>query len=122
MIDSSTLYLALHWGQGYFLGRALSFLCAVGVTWGLNRRFTFPGGSGAPMASEWWRYLTSMSAGGAINYCVYCAVVVALSGHGRHLSNTAQALIPLAGVAAGSMAGLAVNFSPARFWVYRVGG
>jgi len=120
--DSGTLYLGLHLGLGYFIGRAVSFLSAVGVTWYLNRRFTFPGGSGAPLASEGWRYLAAMSIGGAVNFCVYCAIVLGLSVHATLLANTAKSLIPLTGVAAGSAAGLVVNFSLARFWVYRRSG
>lgn len=108
--DAGVLWLALHLGCGYFAGRAISFLAAVWVTWQINRRFTFTGGSSGSAWREWWRYLTAMSAGGCVNYLAYSAVV---------LEMPRTAWLPFLGVAAGSLAGLAVNFVSARWWVFR---
>jgi putative flippase GtrA len=110
LADAGVLWLALHLGLGYFAGRAASFLCAVWVTWQLNRRFTFVAHQSGSAWREWWRYLVAMSAGGGVNYAAYCAVVLAMP----HAS-----FVPFLGVAAGSLAGLAVNFASARWWVFR---
>ncbi|MCP3728241.1 GtrA family protein [Paraburkholderia sp. CNPSo 3272] len=108
--DAGTLWVALHLGSGYFAGRAASFLVAVWVTWQLNRRFTFDARRSGSAWHEWWRYLAAMSAGGCFNYAAYCAVILTLPH---------TAYVPFLGVAAGSLAGLAVNFASARWWVFR---
>ncbi|CAB3780853.1 GtrA family protein [Pararobbsia alpina] len=111
LVDAGVLYLGLAIGLGYFAGRIVSFLCAVFCTWQINRRFTFAGSTAdGPVWSEWWRYLAAMSAGGAVNYAAYSLVVLTLKS---------ALLLPLLSVAIGSMAGLAVNFSGAKLWVFK---
>jgi putative flippase GtrA len=110
IVDAGILWLALRLGFGYLAGRAVSFLAAVWATWQLNRRFTFAGSPTGSPWREWWRYLAAMSAGGCVNYVTYCAVVLSLPR---------SAFLPYLGVAAGSLAGLAVNFASARWWVFR---
>jgi len=51
-----------------------------------------------------------MSVGGCVNYAAYSVVV---------LTQPRTALLPFIGVAAGSIAGLFVNFVSARWWVFR---
>lgn len=109
MVDTGVLYLALDAGLGYFAGRAVSFLCAVWVTWQLNRRLTFSPRPGESVWQEWWRYLAAMSGGGAVNYTAYSLIVIALEG---------RPLLPLFAVAAGSLAGMTVNFITAKWWVF----
>ncbi len=120
-VDASVLWAALAVGQGYFAGRALSFLAAVWTTWQLNRRYTFRDPHAARSTStstprpqsawrEWWQYLLAMSLGGAVNYAVYSLVV---------LHAPASRWLPFEGVALGSIAGMAVNFAGARWWVFR---
>jgi putative flippase GtrA len=110
LVDAGVLWLTLRLGLGYFAGRALSFLAAAWVTWQINRRFTFAGRRGGSVWHEWWRYLSAMSIGGCINYAAYSAVVLTLHR---------TPFVPFLGVAAGSLAGLAVNFASARWWVFR---
>ncbi|CAG9264721.1 GtrA family protein [Paraburkholderia unamae] len=110
LVDAGVLWLALRLGSGYFVGRAASFLAAVWVTWQINRRFTFATHRSGSVWHEWWRYLAAMSAGGCVNYAAYCAVVLLLPRAG---------FVPFLGVAAGSVAGLGVNFASARWWVFR---
>ncbi|RAR64048.1 putative flippase GtrA [Paraburkholderia unamae] len=110
VVDAGVLWLALRLGSGYFVGRAASFLAAVWVTWQINRRFTFVTHRSGSVWHEWWRYLAAMSAGGCVNYAAYCAVVLLLPRAG---------FVPFLGVAAGSVAGLGVNFASARWWVFR---
>lgn len=110
IVDAGILWLALRLGFGYFAGRAVSFLTAVWATWQLNRRFTFASRPAGSAWHEWWRYLAAMSGGGCVNYATYSAVVLRLPP---------SAFLPFFGVAAGSLAGLAVNFASARWWVFR---
>jgi putative flippase GtrA len=112
VVDAGVLALVLQSGlAGFHAGRCLSFLAAASFTWALNRRFTFAdgaashGGGGA----QWARYVGAMSAGAAVNYAVY-ALVLAWAGY--------TALIAPFAVAAGSIAGLGVNFSAARWFVF----
>jgi putative flippase GtrA len=109
IVDAGLLWLMLWIGLGYFAGRAVSFLVAVWVTWQLNRQFTFSDKQCESVWREWWRYLTAMLAGGCVNYATYSIVVLNLPP---------RVFVPYIGVAAGSLAGLAVNFASARWWVF----
>ncbi|PTB20776.1 GtrA family protein [Trinickia symbiotica] len=110
LIDTGMLYLMLWLGLGYFAGRAVSFLCAVWTTWQVNRRYTFTPDRRQSIWAEWWRYLTAMSVGGGVNYAAYSAVVSLLHP---------APWLPLLAVAAGSIAGLLVNFATAKWWVFK---
>lgn len=110
LIDAGVLYVALAAGAGYFVGRLISFFCAVWVTWRINRRYTFAGQRATSAWVEWWRYLAAMSVGGAVNYASYSAVVLAFRAH---------AFLPLLGVAVGSLSGMVVNFASAKWWVFK---
>ena len=109
-IDVGVLYLALALGAGPYAGRVLSFLCAVFVTWQVNRRYTFGAARRLSAWREWWAYLGAMLGGGAVNYAVYSALVAFGPRH---------PLLPLVAVAAGSLAGMGVNFAGAKLLVFR---
>jgi putative flippase GtrA len=109
LVDVGVLYGALALGLGWFAGRALSFLCAVWFTWRFNRRFTFTPRAGMSVWQEWWRYLSAMLVGGAVNYGIYSVIVLALPR---------LTLLPLAAVGAGSLAGMTVNFLSAKYFVF----
>jgi len=114
LADVSVLYLALACGSGFYLGRLLSFLVAVWVTWQINRRYAFRASHTAVSKwQEWWRYLAAMSVGGSVNYAVSSMVVLAL-GHWTSLP-----VVPLCAVAAGTLAGMGFNFLSAKFFVFR---
>ena len=107
--DIAVLYLALALGGGFYAGRVLSFLAAVWVTWRLNRRYTFQAAGGGAW-SEWWRYLSAMLGGGAINYLASGAAVLLLPP---------WPLTPALAVAIGSVAGMGVNFFSAKLLVFK---
>jgi putative flippase GtrA len=110
VVDAGVLYALLHGaGAGPWLGRAGSFLAAASATWALNRRFTFADAPPAAKRRQWPLYVAFMTLGGAVNYGVYALAVTLGPAH---------PLTPLAGVAAGSLAGLAVNFTTSRLFVF----
>jgi putative flippase GtrA len=110
LVDACGLYLALAIGLGYFAGRAVSFLCAVWVTWKINRRYTFVSDRSGTAWAEWWRYLAAMLVGGVVNYAAYCTAVLTLRDH---------TFLPIISVAIGAIAGMSVNFVTAKLWVFK---
>ena len=97
-------------GGDPYASRVLSFLCAMTSTWIFNRRYTFAHAAGESLLHEWLRYGFAMLGGFAVNYGTYALMV------------WQWPLVrewPVIGVAAGSVAGLAVNYLSSRFWVFR---
>jgi len=109
-VDVAVLYGTMALGMGWLSGRAISFLAAVWATWQFNRRFTFAPGERLSVWEEWWRYLSAMLVGGVVNYAAYSTVMIALPG---------VPLLPMLAVAIGSLAGMAVNFLSAKYFVFR---
>ncbi|MDQ1817501.1 GtrA family protein [Massilia sp. CCM 9210] len=109
LVDLAVLELALRAGMNPYAGRAASFLCAVLATWQINRRYTFHP-AGISLWTEWWRYLLAMSGGGAVNFATYSAIVWTFPNV-PHITSW--------GVCAGSLAGMAVNFVGARWFVFQ---
>lgn len=99
-VDALTLQLLLP-VAGLHAGRVLSWTTAASFTWYLNRRFTFSGAEDAPPSSQWLQYLSANAIGGLANYGTYAALVEFLTTVRQH---------PTLGVAAGSIAGLTLNF------------
>ncbi|MGA9332886.1 MAG: GtrA family protein [Rudaea sp.] len=102
------LVLGLAWDR--YSGRVISFLCAATATWLFNRRFTFHGPRRNSLIGEWARYVLAMSGGFACNFAVYSGLVFFFDIDRQWL---------ILAVAAGSVAGLGVNFTASRYWVYR---
>lgn len=112
LVDIAVLYV-LRGAIGPFYGRAASFFAAVVATWLVNRSLTFRGRhSGMSRKREFTAYLTLMLAGGAVNYAAYSALVLGSALVRQHL---------FLGVAAGSLAGMAVNFVTSRYLIFRRG-
>ena len=110
LVDSGVLYL-LKSSLGLYIGRLISFFCAVIATWLLNRSFTFrQRQSGMTLSREFRHYFLMMLGGGIVNYCTYAALVY----FSQAVSNQ-----PVWGVAVGSLAGMLVNYSLARVFIFR---
>jgi putative flippase GtrA len=113
VVDASALYAALWIGLGFYAGRAISYLLAATFTWYGNRRITFTDshaeGAG-PAAAEWLKFLVANLGGGAVNYSIYAALIASFA---------IVRAYPVLGVAAGSLAGLVVNFTLSKFVVFR---
>jgi len=111
IVDAGVLQLlvrALAWDR--FSGRLISFLCAATATWVFNRHYTFHGLRRHSLFGEWSRYILAMSGGFACNFAAYSALVLWFDIDRQWL---------ILAVAAGSIAGMGVNFIASRYWVYR---
>ena len=109
-VDVTVLYLAMAAGANFYLGRGISFLCAVFATWQVNRNFAFKSSGSLALWQEWWRYLFAMLGGGVVNYVCSAAAVMLLPP---------GPLVPMLGVAIGSIAGMSVNFLSSKLFVFR---
>ena len=111
IVDAGVLQLlviGLAWDR--YSGRLISFLAAATATWIFNRHYTFHGPRRHTLIGEWARYILAMSVGFACNFTAYSALV--------YFFNIDRQWLILA-VAAGSIAGLGVNYTVSRYWVYR---
>jgi putative flippase GtrA len=113
VIDTAVVYAA-HFGFGLDLYSAgvLAYLAAATTTWFLNRRFTFPEARGQDAGTQWLRFVVTQLAGFALNRGTYAALIATLP---------AARAEPVIAVAAGSLAGMTINFLAARFLVFRAG-
>ena len=111
LVDAGTLYLAMGLlGTGLYAGRLVSYLVAATATWALNRRYTFRDQRSPNRIAEWGRFLAANAVGGLVNYGTYALLVTVYPIVAAH---------PVLGVAAGSIAGLTVNFLLSRHAVFK---
>lgn len=109
VVDVTVLYWIKN-EIGVYWGRAAAFFCAVLVTWILNRSFTFKKNiSNLSLLSEFAQYLSLMLGGGIINYFTYVLLVSMFD---------IMAKQPIWAVAIGSITGMLINFTLARFFVF----
>lgn len=109
VVDAGVL-LWVHPLLGPYAGRLVSFVCAVITTWLINRSLTFRHrGADKALHREFSLYFLTTLGGGAVNVASYALLVYVLD-----LSAPA---LPLA-VAAGSLAGMLVNFWLSRTYVF----
>ncbi len=110
LVDALVLTLGLHVGTGPWLGRALSYVAAVTVTFSLNRAWTFRGaGRSRPVAQDWGLFALVNLVGFACNYGTYAALIAGVPFVRE---------FPVLGVAAGSLAGMAGNFLLSKRYVF----
>ena len=111
-VDAGVLHVVVTWaGVSVMGGRVVSFLSASFVTWRINRRYTF--GSGIVRRgsfTEWLNYLWASGIGAVVNYSVFALLIVTCAP---------VAHSPTLGVAAGSVAGMIVNFTLYKLVVFR---
>ncbi len=107
--DVAVLWLVLD-HLGLYLGRVMSFMVAVTVTWIVNRNLAFHDRRAVAWSREWVRYVAANSSGAVLNYGTYVLMVSTWS---------LAATYPYLGVAAGSIAGLVFNFTASYFLVFQ---
>jgi len=110
-VDTAVLYGALALGAGLYSGRVVSYLAAATTTWALNRQFTFASHADESKLAQWAKFLAANALGGLVNYSVYAALVA---------TSPLVVTMPVIAVCAGSIAGLAVNFTLSRKFVFRI--
>lgn len=110
LVDAGVLTAMLWLGLGPYVGRVLSYLAAASTTFALNRAWTFRDASReAPVAAQWGRFVLLNLVGFAANYGTYAALVA---------GTETVAAYPVLGVAAGSIAGMFLNFGLSRRFVF----
>lgn len=111
VVDTATVY-GLHFllGLDLYSAGAAAYVVAATATWALNRAWTFRGASRARPARQWALFLGVQLLGFALNRGTYAALVTFLPLAAAH---------PVIAVAAGSIAGMGVNFLTARLIVFR---
>lgn len=111
VVDSAVLLLLTELlGAGPFLARIPSFLAAATVTWWFNRKWTFERNLQKPIFQEWLEYLFAMKVGALVNFSVYSLALF--------IFDTIYSY-PVLGIALGSFAGLAVNYSLASRLIFK---
>ena len=111
VVDNAFVYTAhFRFGAGLILAGILSFFVAGSCNWFLNRMWTFRGASKGRVHYEWLLYLATNAAGFILNRGVYIALIAASAPCRLH---------PVLALAAGSVAGLGVNFVMSRRMVFQ---
>lgn len=111
LVDTATVY-GLHFSAGadLYTAGAAAYVVAATTTWALNRIWTFKEASRARPGRQWALFLAVQLIGFALNRGTYAALVTFVPIAAVH---------PIIAVAAGSIAGMGVNFITARTIVFR---
>lgn len=108
-VDTATVY-ALRPALGLIGAGMVSYLVAATANWALNRAWTFRGPQKGRAHHQWVAYLMANSVGFLLNRGTYVALVA---------SSVICRSYPVLAVAAGSVAGMFVNFALSRRLVFR---
>jgi len=110
LVDAAVVQsLVRAFGCDPYLARIPAVLLAILTTFAYNRQVTFADRRSQRIVAELGRYVLSCSAGLVANYGAYATVIGMLP----QLRDW-----PVVGVAVGSVAGMAVNFVAARYFVF----
>ncbi|HYI84788.1 MAG TPA: GtrA family protein [Acetobacteraceae bacterium] len=110
VVDACVLELGLRLGAGPWLGRVFSYFAAATATFSLHRAWTFrTADRSRPLARDWSVFVLVNLVGFVCNYGTYAALLA-----GVPLVRE----LPVLGVAAGSLAGMAGNFVLSRRYVF----
>jgi len=110
LMDAAVLLGMLALGAGPYGGRVASYLAAASLTFAVNRAWTFRTAARAPVARQWGVFVALNLLGFIANYGTYAALIAA---------SPLVATYPVLGVAAGSLAGMFINFTVSRRFVFR---
>ena len=110
LVDAGVVLGLTGLGLGVLAAQAVAFAVAVTVTWLGNRSWTFRDRAGRhTLPQEWARYCSANVVGWVVNNGVYGLLVLAVPFVARE---------PVWAVAAGSLAGLAFNYTATRRVVF----
>ncbi len=110
VIDAAFLKLGMALGLDRIVARMISITIGMHFTFAVNRIWAFKAMRGQPLIQQWAAYVLSNIAGAGVNYATF----VLLTQPGAWLQHA-----PILGVAAGSIAGMFVNFGGARLLAFR---
>ena len=109
VVDTIVVY-ALRHQLGLYGAGLVSFLVAATANWLMNRLWTFRGQGTLPAHREWARYMATNAVGFVLNRGTYALLVTFVALCAEQ---------PVFAVAAGSIAGMGVNFVLSRTMVFR---
>jgi putative flippase GtrA len=109
LVDTSVVY-SLRYHLGLYGAGLVAYLVAATANWLMNRLWTFRGQGSLPMHEEWARYLVANLFGFVLNRGTYVILVTFVPVCFDQ---------PVLAVAAGSIAGMGVNFVLSRTVVFR---
>jgi putative flippase GtrA len=109
VIDTATVY-GLRYSLGLYGAGLVAYFTSATVNWVLNRIWTFRGLGSGPAHRQWGMFLITNLAGFVLNRGTYAVLVTFVA---------AAAAQPVIATAAGSMAGMFVNFYMSRKVVFR---
>lgn len=109
LADTAVVY-ALRGALGLYAAGMVSYLLVATLNWALNRAWTFRGQGSGPPHRQWVRFLAVNLLGLVLNRGTYAVLVTVVPLCARQ---------PVFAVAAGSLAGMMVNFTLSRQLVFR---
>jgi putative flippase GtrA len=109
IVDTGTVY-ALRHSLGLYGAGLVAYLTSASINWMLNRLWTFRGLGSGPAHRQWGRFMIANLAGFVLNRGTYVILVTFVA---------AAAAQPVIATAAGSAAGMSMNFSLSRRLVFR---
>ncbi len=112
LTDYGVLRLCQHFGLSPAVGRIISLLCAMHVTFLVNGFVVFRSLQDGRLFQHWARYLAANGFGNLCNYWIFVTLV---SLHGWPVSNH------LAALAISGFAAWAINYTGTRLFVFRRG-
>jgi putative flippase GtrA len=104
VVDTATVY-ALRGTTGLYIAGIVAYVLAATSNWALNRSWTFAGAMPAPVIKQWFQYMLANGIGFIVNRGLYAVCI-------WRLPIAAQQ--PVIALAAGTAAGMIVNFLLAR--------
>jgi putative flippase GtrA len=109
VVDTATVY-ALRQQLGLYGAGLAAYVVAATLNWVLNRLWTFRGQGSGPAHRQWGMFMITNLAGFVLNRGTYVLLVTFVA---------AAADQPVIATAAGSIAGMLVNFNLSRRLVFR---
>ena len=109
IVDTATVYATRH-SLGLYGAGIVAYFTSATFNWVLNRIFTFRGRGSGPVHRQWAMFLVTNLLGFVLNRSTYAALVTFVP---------IAAEQPVIATAAGSVAGMFVNFNLSRRLVFR---
>ena len=97
-------------GASVYLARLVSFVVATTAAWWLNRTFNFHDAAGMRPDLQWARFIGANLVGGSVNYAIFVLAIATVP---------LAVAFPVLALAAGSVSGVAFNFTAYQRYVFR---